>query len=168
VNVGVLRRGGSHGPVHSKEEHRRGPVPGLEVTGTRVPQGGEAAIDAVLEVASGTSILVTGTVTAPWEGECRRCLQTAAGTLTATVRELYEDQPDPEETYKLRGDQLDLEPLVRDAVLLELPQAPLCREACAGLCPACGIDRNQGTCSCENQPTDPRWAALDVLRGRQD
>lgn len=160
VNVGALR----HGGVHAKEEHRRGPVAGLGVTGAHVPDHADVAVDAVLEVASGTSILVSGTVTAPWEGDCRRCLNPATGTLTTTVRELYEDEPDPEETYQLRGDQLDLEPLVRDAVLLELPQVPLCSEACAGLCPVCGIDRNKATCSCQTEPTDPRWAALDVLR----
>src|SRR5205823_7859177 len=121
VNVGVLRRGGAH----AREEHRQGVLPGLAVTASRVPEHGEAAIDALLEMASGTSILVSGTVSAPWEGECRRCLGRAAGTLSTSVRELFEDRPDPEETYKLSGDQLDLEPLVRDAVLLELPQAPL-------------------------------------------
>jgi uncharacterized protein len=164
VNVGVLR----HGSDHALEEHRRGVLPGAAVTGTRVPDGAEVAIDAVLEVASGRSILVTGTVTAPWEGECRRCLGTARGSLAASVRELYEDEPDPEETYKLKGDQLDLEPLVRDAVLLELPQAPLCAEACAGLCPTCGANRNEGACTCVTETTDPRWAALDVLRGGED
>ena len=163
VNVGALR----HGGVHAKEAHCAGPLADLRVTATRVPPGGEIRIDALLEVASGSSILVSGAVAAPWEGDCRRCLGPATGTLTAEVRELYEERPNPEtpdESYKLKGDELDLEPLVRDAVLLELPQAPLCSEACAGLCPECGIDRNKGTCSCETEATDPRWAALDVLR----
>lgn len=164
VNVGLLRRGGAH----RLDEHRRGPLPGVEVTGARVPDHAEAAIDAVLEVASGRSILVTGTVAAPWEADCRRCLGPARGTLSTAVRELYDDQPDPAETYKLSGDQLDLEPLVRDAVLLELPHAPLCSEACAGLCPECGVNRNEGSCSCDTQSTDPRWAALDALRGADD
>jgi uncharacterized protein len=113
-------------------------------------------------------VLVTGTVTAPWEGECRRCLGTARGTLAVGVRELYEDQADGLETYPLHGDQLDLAPLVRDAVLLELPQVPLCAEACLGLCPNCGANRNDGSCSCETDTTDPRWAALDVLRAGED
>jgi uncharacterized protein len=164
VNVGVLRRGG----VHAREEHRRGPLPGLQVTGSHVPDHGEVTIDALLEVASGTSILVSGTVAALWEGDCRRCLQPARGTLTTTVRELFEDRPQPDETYKLGGDQLDLEPLVRDAVLLELPQAPLCSEACAGLCPTCGANRNEGTCECDTNLTDPRWAALDALRAPEN
>jgi len=163
VNVGPLRRGGEHA-THAS---RSGPLADLGVTGARVPDQADIAIDALLEMASGHSMLVTGTITAPWEGECRRCLNTATGTLTTLVRELYEDHPEPNaeaESYKLKGDELDLEPLVRDAVLLELPQAPLCSESCAGLCPECGIDRNKATCSCETDTTDPRWAALDVLR----
>ena len=60
-------------------------------------------------------------------------------------------------------DEIDLEPLARETVVLELPQAPLCREDCLGLCPDCGVDRNEGTCSCE-PPRDPRWSVLDELR----
>jgi uncharacterized protein len=69
-----------------------------------------------------------------------------------------------EETYPLEGDQLDLRPLVRDALLLELPLAPLCRQDCCGLCTQCGADLNSGPCDCLPAP-DPRWGALDVLRG---
>ncbi len=58
---------------------------------------------------------------------------------------------------------IDLGPLVRDAVVLELPMAPLCRDDCAGLCPQCGANRNEGDCGCV-APRDPRWANLDVLR----
>jgi uncharacterized protein len=82
------------------------------------------------------------------------------------VRELFETTPDEEDIYLLKGDQIDLEPLVRDAVLLELPQAPLCTEGCRGLCPTCGTNLNEGTCPCETEVRDPRWAALDELRER--
>jgi uncharacterized protein len=47
--------------------------------------------------------------------------------------------------------------------VLELPMAPLCRDDCAGLCPQCGANRNEGDCGCV-APRDPRWANLDVLR----
>ena len=57
-----------------------------------------------------------------------------------------------EDTYPLEGDQLDLRPLVRDALLLELPLAPLCREDCRGLCAECGADLNLGPCQCR-----PLW-----------
>jgi uncharacterized protein len=80
------------------------------------------------------------------------------------VRELYEPGSDGEETYPLYGDQLDLALLARDAVVLELPQVPLCREDCQGLCPYCGANRNEIDCGHDLVPTDPRWAALDALR----
>jgi uncharacterized protein len=166
VNIGVLR----HAPGKRMDAHRSGMVPGgpLAITSAAVPEGAEVAVDAVLEMASGTSVLVTGTVAARWEGDCRRCLGPATGTLAVDVRELYEDRADPEETYQLHGDQLDLAPLVRDAVLLELPLVPLCMEDCRGLCPDCGANRNQVTCSCTTETIDPRWAALEALRGGED
>jgi len=80
-------------------------------------------------------------------------------------RELKEDELG---VLEIAGDTLDTRPLVMEQVLLELPTHPLCREDCAGLCPTCGADRNLGPCSCRQQPVDPRWAGLAVLRDRQD
>jgi uncharacterized protein len=57
---------------------------------------------------------------------------------------------------------------VREAVLLDLPLAPLCRPDCAGLCPECGADLNAGDCGHRPNATDPRWTALDDLRERLD
>jgi uncharacterized protein len=169
VNVAAIR----HSPGVRRHEQRVGAIPGLRVTGSEVPTGGEVAIDAVLEVVSG-GIVVAGTVIAPWVGECRRCLRTVRGELVVDVREIYEPRRSPadsfeaeEETYPLSGEQLDLMPLARDAVLLNLPAVPLCRDECAGLCPTCGADRNEGPCGCEEPAGDPRWSVLDVLRGRE-
>lgn len=160
VNIAVLRRSiGSR-----RDVHLRGPLPGLGITSSHVPSGGEVAVDVVLESLAGNALLATGTVESPWEGECRRCLKTARGELRAEVRELFEERADDEDIYPLRGDQVDLEPMARDAVLLELPLAPLCSEECAGLCPTCGADRNERDCGCEPDDTDPRWAALEQLR----
>ena len=159
VNVGHLLRS----PGERRREHRSGPVAGLRVTGSEVPADAEVVVDVVLDAVPG-AVVATGTVTAPWRAPCRRCLTMAAGTVSAEVRELFEDEPDPEQTYPLTGDQLDLEPLAREAVLLELPQAPLCREDCAGICPTCGADRNVAPCLCAEAAPDPRWAALDALR----
>ncbi|MBO0893116.1 MAG: DUF177 domain-containing protein [Acidimicrobiales bacterium] len=143
----------------------QGVIPDLEVAGTRVPPGAEVAVEALVEVIQG-GVLVSGTVEAPWEAQCRRCLEAARGQVRVRVRELYSPQasPDDEDVYPLAGEQLDLEPLARDAVLLELPLAPLCSEGCRGLCPVCGVDRNRVTCACVSDQLDPRWAALDVLR----
>jgi uncharacterized protein len=92
--------------------------------------------------------------------------------LHAEVRELYRPRngavgdDEDEDTYPLTGEQLDLAPLVRDALLLSLPLAPLCRPDCAGLCPVCGAELAEGPCGCDTTPTDPRWSALDDLRPR--
>ena len=61
-------------------------------------------------------------------------------------------------------DQIDMAPAVREYVLLELPDGPLCRDDCAGICPVCGIDRNEASCDCDTSVRDHRWAALDELR----
>jgi uncharacterized protein len=168
VNVATLRRAtGSR-----RREYRRGLIPALEITGSHVPTGGVVDVDVVLDAIDG-GMAVVGTVRAPWVGDCRRCLGEVVGEVVAEVHELYQPHhrfdPAPEaeaEAYLLSGDTLDLEPLARDAVLLNLPQAPLCRPDCAGLCPTCGAELNSGPCGCSPVVSDPRWVALDALRGR--
>lgn len=158
VHVAQLRRA-----VGTRQrEQRQGTIEGLDCSGSAVPEGATPVADVVLEAVLG-GVSVTGTIQAPWVGACRRCLVPASGTLHLALRELYTDEGDGEETYPLVGDEVDLEPLVRDAVLLELPPAPLCRDDCRGLCPTCGANRNEESCGCE-APRDPRWSALDVLR----
>ncbi|MDP9072105.1 MAG: DUF177 domain-containing protein [Actinomycetota bacterium] len=161
VNVAGLRRT----PGSRRQERRQGPIARLEVSGSGVPPDAEVAVDVVLESVPG-AVIARGSVVAPWRGACRRCLEEATGEVRADVVEVFEEDHDPEHTYPLWGDQLDLEPMARDAVLLELPLAPLCREECRGLCPSCGANLNEGGCSCQRVPEDPRWAALDALRDR--
>jgi uncharacterized protein len=134
---------------------------------SRVPDGAEAEVDLRVEPYAG-GLMVTGTVTAPWVGVCRRCTEAAGGILEVPVQERFcdppaRDEPEDEEAYPIVDDAIDLAPLVHEAVLGELPLAPLCREDCRGLCPWCGIDRNEEQCACV-APPDPRWASLDVLR----
>ncbi|HSH62196.1 MAG TPA: DUF177 domain-containing protein [Acidimicrobiales bacterium] len=149
-------------PGVRRHVNRRGVLDGPAVSGSSVPSGGEAEVDVTLEGVPGGAV-ARGEVVAPWEGACRRCLATVSGELRCEVLEVFERSPDPEQTYPLVGDQLDLEPLARDAVLLELPLAPLCSEGCLGLCPSCGADLNEGLCGCQAEVGDPRWAALDAL-----
>lgn len=138
------------------------PLADLVVTGSAVPQGADVTVDVTLEAIAG-GVSVVGTVTAPWAGDCRRCLQPAGGELRVAVRELFAPGGDGDDAYPLAGDEIDLAPVARDAILLELPVAPLCRPACLGLCPECGANRNIEPCGAHER-TDPRWAALDVLR----
>jgi len=121
------------------------------------------AADAVLEWVS-DGLLVTGRVTGGWEGPCRRCLGPVRGELAVDVQELFEVRPREGESYPLQHDRIDLEPLAREALTLDLPLAPLCSSECRGLCARCGADLNLGECGCPPVAPDLRWAALDALR----
>ena len=65
---------------------------------------------------------------------------------------------------EVMGDSFETRPLVLEQVALGVPMKPLCREDCRGLCPVCGIDRNEESCDCETRTGDPRWAGLAALR----
>jgi uncharacterized protein len=139
-------------------------------------------------------VLVTGSATAPLAGECARCLRPLTISVTAGFTELYlyadgrprdgrrthdkhdkhdrrnsrewfdeDTEQDDEERY-LDGDLLDLEPVLRDAVVLALPMSPLCLQDCPGLCVECGVpladaDPGHG----HGDAPYPRWAALEQL-----
>jgi uncharacterized protein len=154
----LLRR-----PGQRRDDHLEAVLDELAVLGSRVPDGEPVSVDVHLESVN-EAVVVTGTVTAPWTGECRRCLRPVSDAVAARVQEVFEDDPVEGETSKLDVDRIDLEPLAREAVLLELPLAPLCREDCAGLCPECGADRNTADCGHTFEVHDERWAALGELR----
>ena len=157
VAVAVLRK---H-PGTLRRLKVSGPIIDLDVRNSRVEPGAAVDLDLVLESMLG-GVVVTGTVSACWQGECSRCLEAATGRLVAPVREVYTDQADPEIEYSMTDDWLDLEPLAHDACILELPLAPLCGPDCLGLCPECGANLNHETCTC-TEKTDPRWAGLAGL-----
>jgi uncharacterized protein len=166
VHVARLRRAHGEPELH---EVRRGEVAlagpldeaGIDPGRSVVPTGAEVECDVTLRPFDG-GIDVQGTVRAPWVGTCRRCAEPVSGELEVPVRERFADDPD-DDMYPIVDDLIDLGPMMRDAIVLELPMAPLCREDCAGLCPQCGANRNEGQCGCV-APRDPRWANLDVLR----
>jgi uncharacterized protein len=164
VPITRLRR--SHG--QRQHETRRGSLGELRVADTSVDAGAEVVVDADLDSIDG-GIEVAGTVTAPYTAECRRCLRPIHEVLEVAVREMYRPHPvrerqEDEDTYPLEGELLDLAPLARDAVLLELPVNPLCRPDCEGLCPTCGAALDDGPCGCPAPASDPRWGALEALR----
>lgn len=167
VPVTTLRRSiGS-----TREEVRTGRVGELRVADSVVPADADARAEARLSSVDG-GVEVAALVAAPWHGQCRRCLEPISGEIRCSVREMYrprrpgESDDADEDTYPLRGEQLDLQPLVRDALLLELPMAPLCRDLCLGLCPVCGANLNDDPCDCGQARADPRWASLDPLKRR--
>ncbi len=155
--------------VHRGSRHvlRRGELTEALVADVdaRVPAGAQAVADVELD-AFGGGVSVHGTVSSPWEGECRRCLSSIDGELVAEVREVFRRGGSEEEgTYSMGDEHLNLREMVLDALFAALPLLPLCREDCAGICPRCGADRNQGDCGCEEVVIDPRWSGLEILRG---
>ena len=153
----------------------------LELIG--VPVGADVALEVRFEAVS-EGVLATGTVTAPLAGECARCLAPLTSTVTAGFQELYlyadgrhdkhdkhdrhdkydEHEEQDDEERHLDGDLLDLEPALRDAIVLALPMSPLCREDCPGLCAECGAPlADAGPGHRHDEAADPRWAALKQL-----
>ncbi len=158
VEIGVIRR---H-PGSRREVRLEGVLGELAVSFANVPEDQPIFLEAVLEQVH-EGILVTGSLHTVWRGECGRCLMPAEGILETDVRELYAEKIDDEMVYKMTADTMDLEPLVHDACILNLPLSPLCKPDCKGLCPACGANLNEESCNCE-APNDPRWASLSLLK----
>lgn len=151
------------------------PAPaGWEVSATEVPAGSPIELSVRLEgVVEG--VLVTGTARVVQAAECSRCLDPTRSEVVVPVQQLFEypDQVQPEEESgeeeplpTLNGELLDLEPVLRDAVVLELPQAPVCSPDCPGLCPQCGA-RLAEEPDHEHRDSDPRWGALSAWSPEQ-
>ena len=134
---------------------------GTDVIG--VPQGAELELDLRLEsVLEG--VLVSGTVRGRAVGECIRCLGEVDHEVEADLQELfaYPDRVidgEDDDVRSLVDDLVDLEPALRDAVVLALPFQPLCRDDCPGLCSECGA-RLADEPDHRHEAVDPRWAAL--------
>jgi uncharacterized protein len=134
------------------------------VTGTLVVESMERGVS------------VTGAVSFEWQGDCRRCLDLVTGEIEIEIDEIFQvGAPEGSDLIDFDGEMIDLLPLVRDAVALSLPLAPLCRDDCAGPDPdrypalladdAPVTDDGPG----DEQPVrDPRWAALDQLDLRSE
>lgn len=112
-------------------------------------------------------VFVSGDVSAVAEGECARCLTPVTIEVVARVDELFaypdsvaEQTTEEDEVRRIEGDYIDLEPVVRDAVVLGLPLAPLCKDDCQGLCPNCGERLDDLPAGHSHETVDPRWAAL--------
>ena len=157
-------------PGTARSETRIVPAPvDLRVATACVPSGADIKLTVLLEAVS-EGVLVTAEATAPVTGECARCLEPTVSSVEVAFRELYEPEGSPalagddSDRRFLQGELLDLEPAFRDAVVLALPLAPLCRPDCAGLCVECGVRlADAGPEHGHDRPLDPRWARLDQL-----
>ena len=158
-------------PGSQREVSRTVPAPadlGIEVLG--VAEGSPVDLDLRLEAVM-EGVLVTGTASAAVVGECARCLEPIHDDVEVRFQELcvYPDQHvDPDEEFevsKLRVDLVDLEPLLRDAVVLALPINPVCDPECPGLCPECGARLADDPDHTHEAAIDPRWHALGQALG---
>lgn len=153
----LLRQPGAHKAVTGSFDAGELGVPDPRVTGP-------VAV-ALVTTSTLDGVVVEGSVSVPWRSSCRRCLVDVDGVVDISIDEVYQEGAvDDADAFPIEGDQIDLVPAVREAVLLELPTDVLCRDECAGICPVCGIDRNQSSCECDTSVRDDRWAALDALR----
>lgn len=136
-----------------------------------VPAGGRLDLSVRLEsVAEG--VLVSGSGSALAVGSCVRCLEPVTQQVEATFQELFgypdraahlhEVGADEDDEQVLLGDLLDLEPVIRDAVVPALPYQPLCRPDCPGLCSECGLALADQP-DHQHDTLDPRWASLQAL-----
>ena len=145
----------------------RGTLAGVRTPLARVdgaPVSADLRAESVVE-----GILITGTVDATAVLECARCLTDFDQAVPLErLCELFlapgHELPKEEDAYEISGLEVDLEPLLRDALLLALPLNPLCSAGCLGLCPQCGQNFNEASCDCTEDESDPRWAALAGIR----
>ena len=128
----------------------------------------------------GDLVRIGGTVDASLSVQCDRCVEPfslgISGAFSIVVRRLALDEPSPVAT----GDEeesddedmcfvennvksIDIVPYVRDAIILNVPMKILCTEDCKGLCPVCGNNLNEQSCSCGDSRNDPRWGSLSGL-----
>ena len=143
---------------------------GIELIG--VPAGAEIELDLRLESVM-EGVLVSGEAVVPLAGECARCLEPVGNTLTVDLQELFaypssttDVTGEDDETARMEGDLLDLEPVLRDAVVLALPLTPLCSPDCSGLCAECGERLDDLPDDHGHEAADPRWTALQGLLDR--
>ncbi|NJP51680.1 DUF177 domain-containing protein [Streptomyces sp. SBST2-5] len=142
-----------------------------------VPEGAPVELELRLESVM-EGVLVTGTARAKAEGECVRCLEPVELRPDADFQEMFsypdaddrgrvitepaDDAEDDEDRLFVEDGLIDLETVLRDAVVLALPMQPVCREDCAGLCSECGVNLNDDP-DHHHDAVDIRWAALQGL-----
>lgn len=135
----------------------------VKLTGEITNQGGYMRLEAMAEIS--------------YSGECARCLTPVSGVYrmpfdrtVVTEGTLTEEQEadNVDEYVILQNGRLDVDDLVREALVLSFPMRLLCREDCEGLCPKCGKPLSEGACGCVVKDIDPRWEILKSIKFDDD
>ncbi|SDT77585.1 YceD family protein [Actinoplanes derwentensis] len=162
-------------PGATRALNRVVPAPAdLGVEMISVPVGSDLTLDMSMTSVS-EGVYITGAVRGSLTGECGRCLNEIDKSFAVTIAELFayadlptEETTEDDEVGRMSGDLLDLEPAVRDAIVLTLPTTPLCRPDCPGLCPDCGVHFDDLPADHSHEEVDPRWAALRNLSNNKE
>ena len=136
---------------------------GIELLG--VPEGSPVELDLRLEAVM-EGVLASGRARVTLTGECARCLEPIEDDLEVELQELYvypESDAEEDEASRMDGELFDLEPVLRDSVVLALPFQPVCQPDCEGLCPECGVRLLDHPGHAHEESIDPRWAGLSAL-----
>ena len=152
----------------------RSSIPQLTLSDITVDQTSPIEVDVIIEAVS-DGVTAVGTVSARWRGPCHLCLDDVFGDVVAQVHEMFSDVPNDEDVYRLGRENIDLTPMVSDALLLEMPLLAKCPYGGAGVCskaPELAADSTDAVAEESEDPAassdsgplaDPRWAALDAL-----
>lgn len=112
----------------------------------------------------GEIVSVTGRIAGVMAAVCSRCLKVYDYSIDVGFDEKFsKDEQDDEDVYPVKNNEIDLKDLVIDQIILSMPLKMLCNENCKGLCPKCGCNLNEGSCSCDRNIVDPRFAVLKDL-----
>ena len=142
------------------------PAPADLVVGViGVPQDSEVELDLTLQSVS-EGVLASGTASVQLRGQCARCLDEISDEGSFDLQELYyyPGRDAEEDALFVVDEYIDLDPPMRDAIVLELPFTPLCREDCLGLCPICGFNLNDDPEHNHGEQIDPRWEGLELFK----
>jgi uncharacterized protein len=166
-----LRRSGSRDPEVGRLE---GEIPADDAVwaGMDARPDGPVAVSLRAALTPTGQLVVRGRMEGATLHECRRCLEEVRHPLREDVDLVWvvpDELEGPVEGEEIRvldpgGSEVDVGEALREELLLRIPRWMLCREDCAGLCPRCGINRNEETCDCSLEEPDPRWAALRELK----
>ncbi|MDP4585889.1 MAG: DUF177 domain-containing protein [Microbacteriaceae bacterium] len=152
----------SHRTGEDREKHLVFPAPSRLGEGMAfIAEGTPIVLDVRLEGLH-DGILVSAEVSTVASGECVRCLDEVSLPIEVEFQELFAYSPTEELEFSVHDNHVDCEPLIRDAVVLELPFQPLCNEDCWGLDPETGEKLSEPR-SATSSDIDPRWAALEAL-----
>jgi len=128
----------------------------------QVPKGENIDLKLRLESVH-EGIYVSGGLKTVAQAECSRCLEPVTVPVQVDIQELFAYSLEVEDDLVIQGEQIDLEPIIIDSVVLNLPFTPICSPDCLGLCSECGVRLNENPDHAHEAPIDSRWNELKKL-----